>query len=105
MSTNIDISGRLKREKKTITLFGKTYRVNTSKNAVISAMNQLEKAKTTSETIKATDDILKILLGEKGFKDILSLNLDVADSQELLRCLISVATNTPIENGGSKKEN
>ena len=66
MATVIDITSRIKNEKKEIAYDGKTYPVDNSKNACLRVMAILE---SEAMGLESVDKALEILLGKQAVKD------------------------------------
>lgn len=76
MATYIDITSKIKRDEKFVTLFDKNYKVDNSKNTVTQVMAMFESDGSGMEQMERA---LEMLLGKEAKADIDALNLDMDD--------------------------
>ena len=96
MSKVIDISSKLTNEKPVIKLSeDKIYTVNNSKNAVLIS-NQMMSQKGKNE-VEMMDDALKILLGEKAFKEIEKMDMPFSDYKVLFIAVMAAMSGEEYE--------
>lgn len=95
MATVIDITGKLRREKKYIRIGETDYPVDDSKNTVTEVMALLEDKETT-ETEKM-DIAMAHILGEEACGEVAAMNLNLTDYQAVFIGTMAAVTGKTYE--------
>jgi len=95
MSRTISIANKLSNEPKFIEVVeGKVYKVDDRKNTIIK-MNEI--LSNVSSEIGAFDDVVKLLLGDKAYKEIEAMELPFGHYQNLFIGLMALASDKEFE--------
>ncbi|MBY2477629.1 hypothetical protein KWV16_12140 [Clostridioides difficile] len=104
MSNIIDISTKLTNEKPKIKISeDKVYTVNNSKNTVLIVNQRM--SENNSNEIELIDDALKLLLGEKAFKEIDSMQLSFVDYKTIFVAVMAAISGETYEETETRFQN
>lgn len=92
MAKMYTLDNKLLVDKPEIRIGDKCYAVDDRAKTVKTAMKMFEKKDSETDNVDMIDDTLKLLLGEKAFKEIEALDLSWAAYQGLMELALAAAT-------------
>jgi|GEM_PF-1490130 len=101
MANIINISEKLKREKKTIVLDGKEYEVDDSKNAYIEMMAAMQNLSDTGD-LAQIDKAIELLAGHEFLAKVNKMKLNIEDTRTVLISLMATVQGVSFEEASAR---